>query len=50
MQTLRTGKRPDGSPLNEAMPWKLVGRMSDVEMHAVYTYLRSVPSRAFGTH
>jgi mono/diheme cytochrome c family protein len=50
VQTLRTGKRPDGSPLNEAMPWKLAGQMSDVEMHAVYAYLRTVPSRAFGNH
>lgn len=50
VQVLRSGARPDGSKLNDAMPWKLAGQMTDVEMHALYTYLRSVPPRAFGNH
>jgi hypothetical protein len=49
-QTLRTGKRPDGSTLNSAMHWKLAGQMTDEEMHAMWLYLRSVPARAFGNH
>jgi mono/diheme cytochrome c family protein len=50
VQTLRTGKRPDGYALKDPMPWKVVGRMTDDELHAVWLYLRSVPARAFGTH
>jgi cytochrome c553 len=43
---LRTGKRPNGTVLNAAMPWALAGQMSDDEMHAVWLYLRSVPPKA----
>ncbi|MDB4907079.1 MAG: cytochrome c class [Gemmatimonadetes bacterium] len=46
--TLRSGKRPDGSPLNPVMPWKLAGQMTDDEMHAVWLYLQSVPVKEFG--
>jgi len=49
MQTLRTGKRPDGSPLKDPMPWQTVGHMTDDELHALWVYLRSVPPRTFGT-
>lgn len=49
-QTLRTGKRPDGSTLKDPMPWKVVGHMTDDELHALWSYLQSVPSRAYGTH
>lgn len=48
VSTLRTGKRPDGSTINEAMPWKLIGRMTDDELTAVWLYLQSVPAREFG--
>lgn len=50
VSTLRTGKRPDGIALKDPMPWKIVGRMTDDELHAVWLYLRSVPARPFGTH
>jgi mono/diheme cytochrome c family protein len=50
MQTIRTGKRPDGSDLREPMPWKTIANMTDEELHAVWLYLQSVPPRAFGTH
>ncbi|HET6765309.1 MAG TPA: cytochrome c [Longimicrobiaceae bacterium] len=46
-RALRQGRRPDGSQLNDAMPWKLAGQMTDEEMHAVWLYLRSVPPRAY---
>ena len=49
-ETLRTGKRPDGIALKDPMPWKVVGRMTDDELHALWLYLRSVPPRPFGTH
>jgi cytochrome c553 len=43
MRTLRTGKKPDGIPLNETMPWKVYGQMTDDELHAIVRYLRTVP-------
>jgi cytochrome c553 len=48
MATLRTGKRPDGTPLKDYMPWRQVGRMSDDELTAVWLYLNSVPAKEFG--
>jgi hypothetical protein len=46
-RALRTGRRPDNTEINPAMPWKLAGQMTDEEMHAVWLYLRSVPPRAY---
>lgn len=43
---MRTGVRPDGRPLSDAMPWKSMARMSDDELRAMWTYLRSVPPMA----
>lgn len=40
---MRTGARPDGHILQAPMPWKTVGRMDDVELEAVYQYLKSIP-------
>lgn len=46
IRTLRTGKAPDGYPLNpENMPWRQFARMSDVELQAIWRYLRSLPAR-----
>jgi mono/diheme cytochrome c family protein len=50
VHTIRTGKRPDGSPLREPMPWKTIANMSDEELHAIWLYLQSVPPRPYGTH
>jgi mono/diheme cytochrome c family protein len=41
---MRTGRRPDGSVLSDAMPWKAMARMTDDELRAMWTYLRSVPA------
>ena len=49
-QTIRTGKRPDGSALRAPMPWKTIANMTDDELHAVWLYLQSVPPRPYGTH
>lgn len=47
---LRTGVRPDGTRIDaNRMPIKLIGQMSDVELQAVYRYLRTVPPREAGT-
>jgi mono/diheme cytochrome c family protein len=48
VKLMRTGRRPDSIPVNAAMPWKNAGRMTDDELHAVWTYLRSLPGRATG--
>ena len=37
----RTGRRPDGSTLNERMPWKEMAGMTDEEVEALWIYLRS---------
>lgn len=44
--TLRTGKhlgQENGRPIMPPMPWQLIGRMSDEDLKAIYTYLRTVP-------
>jgi len=46
-QTLRTGVRPKGAPLNEAMPWKYYGTMSDGALQSIWLYLKTVPPKAF---
>jgi mono/diheme cytochrome c family protein len=40
---LREGKRPDGSLINKAMPWRLTTRLSDDEIRAIWLYLRTLP-------
>ncbi|HYD51338.1 MAG TPA: c-type cytochrome [Gemmatimonadaceae bacterium] len=47
-RALREGKRPDGTAISEAMPWKAAGKMTDDEIRALWIYLRSVPARKFG--
>ncbi len=45
---LRTGVRPDGTRINEAMPWVFTREMTDDETRAVWLYLKTVPPREFG--
>ena len=45
---LRTGVRPGGSKINEAMPWRRTKEMTDDEIRAVWLYLKTVPPREFG--
>ena len=40
---LRTGVRPDGTPINPFMPWKYAGQMSDGEIAAIWAYARTLP-------
>lgn len=42
--TLRTGVTPRGYQLNEEMPWKSYGRMTDDELKALWLYLQSLPA------
>ena len=43
---MRTGRRPDGSPLHPIMPWTSYRWMADEELRALWRYLRSVPATA----
>jgi mono/diheme cytochrome c family protein len=39
--TLRTGVDPSGHQLSAEMPWKSVGRLTDLELTAIYEYLKT---------
>jgi mono/diheme cytochrome c family protein len=45
---LRSGRRPDGSVVSPVMPFAALGRMSDVDIDALYLYLASLEPRAAG--
>ena len=46
--TLRTGTTPNGRTLNEIMPWRVYGQMSDDDLGAIYRYLVSLPLESAG--
>jgi cytochrome c553 len=48
VQTMRTGKRADGSEIKPPMPWQQFRNMTDDDLHAVWLYLRSVPGMELG--
>jgi hypothetical protein len=45
---MREGRRPDGTMLDSFMPWRSFQTMSDMELAALWLYLRSVPPKASG--
>ena len=45
---LRTGKRPDGSAVNDVMPFKSLAYMNDGEIDALFAFLKSLDARPFG--
>ena len=47
-RAMREGRRPDGSAIDEFMPWRAYHYMTDDELRALWRYLRGVPPRAFG--
>lgn len=47
-RVLREGTRPDGSAVDEFMPWTIFRGMTDAEIRALWLYLRSVPPKPFG--
>lgn len=47
-QAMRHGKRPDGTELNKAMPWKMYAGMTDDDVKAVWEYLRTIPAKTAG--
>ena len=48
VRALREGRRPDGSTMNEFMPWRAYAHMTDDELRALWRYLRGVPAKPFG--
>jgi mono/diheme cytochrome c family protein len=47
---IRTGKRPDGSDINTFMPWQTYAQMSDLELGALWAYLRTLPPVVTAPH
>lgn len=44
IHALRTGERPDKSVISNAMPWRYSGKMTDIELQAIWQYIQSRPS------
>jgi mono/diheme cytochrome c family protein len=44
VRAMREHKRPNGTMIDESMP-RAFGGMSDAELHAIYTYLQTVPAK-----
>jgi mono/diheme cytochrome c family protein len=42
-KTLRSGVRPDGRALDPVMPWPITAQMNDVELSAIWSYLKTLP-------
>jgi mono/diheme cytochrome c family protein len=42
IRAMREGKRKDGTPISEYMPWKSYGQLGDTELKAMYAYLRTL--------
>ena len=42
IRTMRTGLDPSGHAVQPPMAWKAYGQMDDVELTALYAYLRSL--------
>jgi mono/diheme cytochrome c family protein len=45
---LRTGKRPDGTDVNKAMPFESLKSLNDTDIRAMHAYLRTLPPRKAG--
>lgn len=49
MITLTKGRDPNGHELHPFMPWRTIRNMDDIELEAIYDYLKSLPPRDTGT-
>jgi mono/diheme cytochrome c family protein len=47
-KALREGIKPEGTPINAAMPIASTKEMTDDEIHAVWAFLKTVPPKEFG--
>jgi len=48
MITLTKGRDPLGHDLHPFMPWRTIRNMTDMELEAIYDYLKTVPPRETG--
>ncbi len=49
VRAFREGKSRDGHTLDpKQMPWPALGAMNDVELSALYKYLRTIPAKPYG--
>lgn len=48
IKTLRTARRPDGTELNVVMP-RAFGRLDEIELKALWAFLKTLPPAATGT-
>ena len=46
LRLMHTGRRPDGTSVDPLMPWPAYNNMHDVELRAVWVYLRSIDPAA----
>lgn len=46
---LQTGKRPDGTSI-QVMPFESFSKMNEVDMRAIFAFLKAVPARPAGQH
>lgn len=47
-RVMREGKRPDGTELHAAMPWRAYAGMQDNDIRALWEHLKTVPPRSEG--
>ncbi len=45
---MRTGKRPNGGDVNPVMPFGALKNMTDVDLDAMYAFLKTVPAKEAG--
>jgi hypothetical protein len=45
---MRTGKRPDGSSVSPVMPFATLRNLNDVDLRALYLYLKTLEPRKTG--
>jgi len=44
-KAVRYGVRPDGSALDLIMPWRFLNKLTDLELDALWAYLKSMPPK-----
>jgi hypothetical protein len=45
---MRTGKRPDGSGVSKVMPFMSLRNLNDMDLDAIYAFLKTVPAKQPG--
>jgi len=45
---MRTGRRPDGTEVNKAMPFMTLRNLNDTDLNAIYAYLKTLGPRRTG--